>query len=83
MVSREFTTAKNVEARVAAHFVQTASMFMSRMMIRRGTMEVNCKSIMGVVSMSISEGDKVIITTTGKDEQEAADALVKMLSEAK
>ena len=44
-------------------------------------MEVNCKSIMGVVSMSIREGEMVTITATGRDETEAVDALMKMLAE--
>ena len=82
MITREFTTAIDLEARIAALFVQSANKFSSRLLIRRDNMEVNCKSIMGVVSMSIREGQKVTITAMGPDENEAAASLVKMLAES-
>jgi phosphotransferase system HPr (HPr) family protein len=80
MVTREINSAVNVDARMAALIVQAASRFHCRILIRRGNMEVNCKSIMGLVSMLISEGDAITVTVIGADEPEAADALVKMLA---
>ncbi|MCL2702897.1 MAG: HPr family phosphocarrier protein [Defluviitaleaceae bacterium] len=80
MISREFKTAINLEARMAALFVQNANKYTSRQQIRRDNMEVNCKSIMGVISMSIREGEFITITAAGADEAEAVDALVKMLA---
>ena len=79
MITQQFTAAVNMEARLAALFVQNASKFQSRLLIRRDNMEVNCKSIMGIVSMSINKGDIVTVTGIGADESEAVKTLMKML----
>ena len=81
MTIREFKTAVNLEARMAALFVQNASRFGCKVLLRRGDMVVNCKSIMGVVSLSIREGQDVSISATGPGEAEAVEVLSKMLAE--
>ena len=83
MTTREFKSAVNIEARIAARLVQTASRFASRVLIKRDNMEVNCKSIMGIISMCVSDGDVITVTASGADEAEAVDTLAKMLAEAK
>jgi len=83
MMKQEFVSMLDLEARIAALFVQNASRFESRLMVSRGSSEVNCKSIMGVVALNIREGETITITATGADEEAALDTMVKMLSGVK
>jgi len=83
MTIKEFKSAVNIEARVAALLVQTASKFSSRLLLRRDNMEVNCKSLMGIISMCVASGDVITISANGADETEAVDTLCKMLAEAR
>ena len=59
-------------------FVQTANQFHSKIEIcnlNRERTLVNGKSILHVLSLGVSQGDKVEIVITGEDEQNAATAL--------
>lgn len=80
MKERTFKSAQNLEARIAALFVQNANKFQSRIKITSGNKSINGKSMMGVISMTIYEGEEIKITADGPDEQEAIDSLAHMLS---
>ncbi|MDO4287934.1 MAG: HPr family phosphocarrier protein [Eubacterium sp.] len=81
MVSREVTilNATGLHARPASMFVQTAGRFRAKIDVVKGTERINAKSIMGVMSGSISQGYTVTIEADGEDEQEALDALVALV----
>ncbi len=64
-----------IETRPAALFVQTASKFASRVLLRVGDKTANAKSIMGVLALGIEDGDEVTLMADGEDELLAIPAL--------
>ena len=74
MVKKTVTVrrAAGLEARPIAVLVQKASQFTSRVHIEVGTKSINAKSIMGMMSLSVGNGDEVVVVTEGVDEEAAA-----------
>lgn len=72
--------ASGLEARPVALFVQVASQFQSSIYVAMQNKKVNAKSIMGMMSLGVLEGENIIITTEGPDEAEAIDKLENYLS---
>lgn len=64
-----------LEARPIAMLVQKASQFSSRVHIEVGTKSINAKSIMGMMSLSVGNGDEVVVVTEGIDEVAAANEI--------
>ena len=61
--------------------VQKASQFESNAYIEiLDQKKINAKSIMGMMSLNISDGEAVTVVTDGEDEQEAASAIEEYLS---
>ena len=69
-----------LHARASTKLTQTASQYVSEIWIERNGRKVNAKSIMGVMMLAASKGRKIILETTGKDEQPAMDALVVLIN---
>lgn len=63
---------EGLEARPIAMLVQKASQFSSTVHIEVGAKKVNAKSIMGMMSLSVCNGDEVVVVTNGADEEAAA-----------
>ena len=61
--------------------VQTAGRFDSKIYIEYGTKHINAKSIMGMMSLVIKDGDEITITAEGPDEDEAIDAMLYRISQ--
>ena len=74
MVKRTVTVRREagLEARPIAMLVQKASQFSSRVYIEVGTKCINAKSIMGMMSLRVCNGDEVVVVTEGNDEEAAA-----------
>ena len=70
-----------MHARPAALFVKTASKFQSKVWVRKDDLEVNGKSIMGVMMLAAEPGSSLIIKADGPDEQEALEALAKLVAD--
>ena len=68
-----------LEARPIALLVQVASQFDSSVYIEYGEKRVNAKSIMGMMTLVLVAGDKVMVTADGTDEEAAVDAIVTYL----
>lgn len=68
-----------LHARPAALFVQVASKFQSRIWVEKGSKKVNAKSIMGVMSLSVSEGEEIVLIADGKDEKKAIEAIERLV----
>lgn len=68
-----------LHARPAALFVQVASKFSSQILIQKDNKEVNAKSVMGVMSLNITDGDEIVIKIDGDDEIEAMEAMKRLL----
>ncbi len=58
-----------------AHLVQLANQYESRIYIEVDSKKVNAKSIMGMMSLVLSEGQIVQIVAEGPDEEEACNGL--------
>ena len=83
MIRREVTgnCVGGLDARPIAMLVQKASQFESNVYIEiLEQKKINAKSIMGMMSLNISDGEAVTVVTDGKDEQEAASAIEEYLS---
>lgn len=82
MVEREIEVANKLglHARPAAELVKTASKFRSEITIRRDDLEVNAKSIMGVMMLAAEFGSTVVIRADGPDERQAVDALARLIT---
>lgn len=72
--------ASGLEARPVALFVQVASQFQSSIYVAMQNKKVNAKSIMGMMSLGVLEGENIVLTAEGPDEVEAIDKLEEYLT---
>lgn len=68
-----------VHARPAAEIVKTAGKFASDVTIVRDDLEVNGKSIMGVMMLAAECGSNITLRATGADADAAVDALAQLV----
>lgn len=71
MRDKTINVTSSLEARTAALFVQTAGKFVSNIRIKVDNKEANAKSIMGIISLGILEGNTITISADGADEEKA------------
>jgi phosphocarrier protein len=69
-----------LHARPAAELVKVAARFESEITLSKDKMEVNGKSIMGVMTLAAECGAEVVVRAEGQDAEQAAEALVDLLS---
>ena len=62
---------QGLHARPAAMFVQIANKYLAQVSVRRGTEEVNGKSIMGILMLGADYGCEVQLIVDGKDADQA------------
>ena len=82
MVERRVTVvnAHGIHARPAAEIVKTAARFASNVLLEKDGLEVNGKSIMGVMMLAAECGSQVTIRADGADAQAAVDALAALIA---
>jgi phosphocarrier protein len=68
-----------LHARACALFVKAASKFKSEIFVSRDDLEVNGKSIMGVMMLAAEEGATITVRAVGPDEQAALEALRELV----
>lgn len=68
-----------LHARAAALFVRTANMFDSEVTIEKDGVEVNGKSIMGIMMLAAAKGCEVMIRADGPDEGQAVEAIRSLI----
>lgn len=68
-----------LEARPIALLVQEAGKFDSRIYIEIGSRKVNAKSIMGMMSLGMTDGDEVEVSAEGDDEEAALSGVCNFL----
>ena len=71
--------ASGLEARPIAMLVQLASSYESTIYVQSDNKKVNAKSIMGMMALGLGEGEKVMVTANGEDEDKAMAAIEKYL----
>ena len=67
-----------LHARPAAEIVKTAARFKSEITIVRDELEVNGKSIMGVMMLAAEFGSTIVLRAEGADADAALDALAAL-----
>jgi len=75
----EIKNSLGIHARPASLVVKTAGEFTSDVKLSKDGMEVNAKSIMGVLMLACEQGSKVLIKAEGPDEKEAVEAIVELI----
>lgn len=76
------TNVDGLRASKAAMFVQVAGGFASQVFVEKGNKKINAKSIMGVLSLGVKQGEKIYVFANGKDEKEAIEAIEKLVNTA-
>lgn len=82
MVKKPVTIEKDMEKEdmPIAHLVQEASQYSSTVYFEVGSKKINAKSIMGMMSLRLQQGENIIVITDGKDETEAAAGVERFLA---
>jgi len=80
MVEREVEVLNRagIHARPAALIVKVANSFSSQLFMEKDKMKINGKSIMGIITLGAAYKSRIIISTDGPDENEAADAIEQL-----
>lgn len=83
MLQQETTIVNKLglHARASAKLTQLAGNFQSEVWMSRNGRKINAKSIMGVMMLAAGIGSTVTIETEGPDENEAMDALLKLIAD--
>lgn len=84
VVLKEELTIKNrlgLHARAAARLVQTASRFRAEVLIERDGLEVNGKSIMGLLMLAAPIGSQIRVQTKGEDAESALAAVRQLIDD--
>ena len=63
---------QDFEARPIANLVQVANRYESKIYLEHGDSRVNAKSIMGMMSLALLNGEEILVDAEGADEAEAA-----------
>ena len=81
MLQQEFTIVNKLglHARASALLVKTASRFASEIKICREGIEVNGKSIMGIMMLAAGKGTVITVTVEGDDEEAALATLGELI----
>jgi len=77
----EIVNKLGLHARASAKLTQVASRYQSDVHIARNGRRVNAKSIMGVMMLAAGKGSKVMLETSGPDEDEAMNALCALVAD--
>lgn len=74
------TLEDGLQARTAAQFVQEANRYTADLFLEKDETRVNAKSIMGLMSLAITKGEKITLIAEGPDEEIALKDLVTFIS---
>jgi phosphotransferase system HPr (HPr) family protein len=80
-VVEQTVTLKNrlgLHVRPAALLAQKASAFKAEIRLVKDSLEVNAKSIMGVMGLAAEYGSSLVIKAWGEDEAQAVEGLVQL-----
>ncbi len=81
MLEQQFTIVNKLglHARASALFVKTASRFSSDVKVCREEIEVNGKSIMGIMMLAAAKGSQIELKVTGEDETDAFQVIGELI----
>jgi phosphocarrier protein len=80
MIERQITVKNRagLHTRPAATLVKTAAKFQAEFFIVKDSIEINGKSIIGVMTLAAEQGSALILRFDGPDEEQAAVAIVDL-----
>ncbi|MBI9094150.1 MAG: HPr family phosphocarrier protein [Sphaerochaeta sp.] len=80
MVTREIKICNRagIHARPAANIVKVANKFNSELFLEKGTMKINGKSIMGIITLGATYQSALTMICEGPEEELMADAIEKL-----
>jgi len=64
-----------LHARAASQFVHVANGFKADVWVEKDSLEVNGKSIMGIMMLAAAKGSRIMVKARGMDAREAVNAL--------
>jgi len=70
---------RGLHARAAARFVKLAGEFEAEVLVAKDGQEVSGLSIMGLMMLAAAPGDKIAVSTSGKDEKSALQAITELV----
>jgi len=76
----QITNKHGLHARPAAHLVKVAGKYSSDIKILKDGLEVNGKSIMGVMMLAAEPGSELVFQINGSDENEAFEAILDLIN---
>lgn len=81
MVKKTITPVSNsvTEARPIGMLVQLASGFVSNIYLENNSGQINAKSIMGMMTLSLNGETEITVVAEGKDEDAAVEAIEEYL----
>lgn len=75
------TDAQGIHARPAGELVKVAKGFNSTIKLSKDGKEGDCKKIFGIMGLGVKQGNEVVFTFDGDDEDAACDAVSKFMQE--
>jgi phosphocarrier protein len=78
--SVEVVNLLGLHARAAARFVHTASRFNSKITVTKDGTTIDGKSILGILFLAATAGSEILISASGEDEEEAVEALARLVA---
>ena len=75
------TDNEGIHARPAGELVKAAKEFASTIKLNKDGKAGDCKRIFGIMGLAVKQGNEVIITADGADEEEAIAEIQKVLEE--
>jgi phosphocarrier protein len=70
-----------LHARAAAQIVKTASVFNSKILLVKDDLEVDGKSIMGIMMLAAAKGSTILVRVDGPDEDQALEGFERLFKE--
>ncbi len=70
-----------LHARAAAQIVKSASVYSSKIMLIKDGLEVDGKSIMGIMMLAAAKGSGVLLQVHGTDEEKAVAGLERLFKD--
>jgi phosphocarrier protein HPr len=77
----EIVNKLGLHARASAKLTQLAGQHQCEVWLSRNGRRVNAKSIMGVMMLAAPKGSRVMVETSGLDEEEAMNGIVQLVAE--
>jgi len=70
-----------LHARAAAQIVKSASVYSSKIMLIKDGLEVDGKSIMGIMMLAAAKGSSILLQVHGADEEKAVAGLERLFKD--